>query len=447
MVLILILKFAFDSFICLFCKIITNLIIETMIQEFSVQNYLSFRDKQKIDFLATSERKLKEELTYEVKPGTRILRMALIYGANASGKSNLLNAIQALWLLMYSPLEKEDDEIPFYNPFQLQKDKPVFFEIIFWIKTTKYQYTIEYTEYEILYEKLMYTTDAGVLSLLYERKVGEEIKFGGTVDIKAKQKKDFNRETLKNHTVISTLNKKNIEAPQELTNLYNWIKLKVHELGIHNNALEIAEQALKDSSLKSMILDLLCRADFNITDFKIIENKISDKLREEIIRDDSISDDWKKKLLAPRKELFFVHQTGKESFELGFGLESAGTRVYFRLARILFELGMGGSIIMEDEIEDSLHYDLLIHYLQMFLQTSNDSQLIFTTHNQLLLDESWMLRRDMIWLVEKGRDTASSNLVRVSELGIHQNLSLLNAYRIGKMGAKPNLGSTILGSF
>lgn len=418
-----------------------------MIQEFSVQNYLSFRDRQKIDFLATSERKLKEELTYEVKPGVRILRMALIYGANASGKSNLLNAIQALWLLLYSPLDKEDDEIPFYSPFQLQKDKPISFEIIFWVKTVKYQYSIEYTENEILFEKLMYTTEAGVLSLLYERNGTEEIKFGGTVDIKAKQKKDFNRETLKNHTVISTLNKKNIEAPKELADLYSWIKSKVHELGIHNNALDIAEQASKNNNLKSLIIDLLCRADFNVTDFKIIENKLPDKLRDEIMQDDTISNDLKKKLLSPRKDLFFVHNAGENTFELGFGLESAGTRVYFRLARILFELGIGGSIIMEDEIEDSLHYDLLIHYLQMFLQTSNDSQLIFTTHNQLLLDENWMLRRDMIWLVEKDKNTASSHLIRVSELGIHQNLSLLNAYRIGKMGAKPNLGSTILGDF
>lgn len=103
---------------------------------------------------------------------------------------------------------------------------------------------------------------------------------------------------------------------------------------------------------------------------------------------------------------------------------------------------------MEDEIEDSLHYDLLIHYLQLFLQVdNNNSQLIFTTHNQLLLKEDWMLRRDMIWLVEKDAETGSSVLTRVSDLGIHKNLSLLNAYRIGKMGGKPVLGSTILSDF
>jgi uncharacterized protein len=99
---------------------------------------------------------------------------------------------------------------------------------------------------------------------------------------------------------------------------------------------------------------------------------------------------------------------------------------------------------MEDELEDSLHYDLLLHYLQTYLQNGSKSQLLFTTHNQLLLDENWMFRRDMVWFAEEDRTSAYTKLYRASDLGIHKNVSLLNAYRIGKLGAKPILGSTFL---
>ena len=101
---------------------------------------------------------------------------------------------------------------------------------------------------------------------------------------------------------------------------------------------------------------------------------------------------------------------------------------------------------MEDELDGSLHYDLLIHYLQTYLQVPSHSQLLFTTHNQMLLDEDWMIRRDMVWFTEKDKESASTSLYSASEMGLHKNVSLLNAYRIGKLGAKPLLGSTLLSS-
>ena len=140
----------------------------------------------------------------------------------------------------------------------------------------------------------------------------------------------------------------------------------------------------------------------------------------------------------------FTHKNDDEEFQIEFGMESSGTRVYFRLARLLIELGNRGTIVLEDELEDSLHYDLLLHFLETFLRIENNSQLIFATHNQMLLGEDWMLRRDMVCFVEKSRNKSSSEVYKASDLGLHKNLSLLNAYKIGKLGAKPNLGSTIL---
>ena len=100
-------------------------------------------------------------------------------------------------------------------------------------------------------------------------------------------------------------------------------------------------------------------------------------------------------------------------------------------------------IYLIDELEDSLHYDLVLHILLRFIRNSTHSQLIFTTHNILLLDEDF-IRRDMVKLVEKSRETAESHVCSASEFKLHKKLSLFNAYKIGKFGAKPELGSTLI---
>lgn len=417
-----------------------------MIQEFSVENFLSFRDKVTIDFLATGEQHLMEELTYEVRPGHRILRMAMIYGANASGKTNLLKAIEAVWYLLYESRNTEDQSLSMYHPFRLDDGRPTSLEMIFWIGDTKYRYVAKFSEKEILYEKLEYTTESGRLSLLYEREKNQEIEFGSTLKMTVSQKNLFNLETLKNHSVVSTLNKKNIPAPAPLKNLYEWVKNIVHDREKYSQAIDIAEQAIKNPKLKDLILDLLLRADLHIRDFKIVEQGIPEKLKKKFSEGSLSSFEKVLEALARRqKSLYFTHQAGDETFDLGFELESRGTQVYFRFARILYYLHSGGHVVLEDEIGRSLHYELLLHFLELYLRNSNNSQLIFTTHNLLLLDESWMLRRDLLWFVEKDRKSGSSILYRASEKGIHKNLSLLNAYRTGKLGAKPLLGSTILG--
>jgi len=415
-----------------------------MIQEFSLKNFLSFNDKQTINFLATSDKTHLDELTYEPKEGVRILKLLMVYGANASGKSNLLSALQSLWMMLISPKNKENSKISFYKPFKLNTDKPIEFGIVFWIGARKFKYEIKYNENEILFEKLEYVTDSGIMSDLYERELGKDIKFGSTINIKAKVKNDFNTDTLKNHTVLSTLNKKNINAPNILIELYEWIKNSVLEIGAYNNSVEIAEYANKDVKVKQFVLDLLSKADFNITDFNVVESKLNSSLIEEVLKDNLLPESLKNKLLKPQKHVIFTHKNDEKEFQIDFNMQSTGTRVYFRLARLLIEIGNHGTILLEDELEDSLHYDLLLHFIETFLRYETGSQLIFTTHNQMLLDEDWMLRRDMICFIEKSNNNSNSEMYKASDLGLHKNLSLLNAYKIGKLGAKPNLGSTII---
>lgn len=415
-----------------------------MIQEFSVTNFLSFRDKQTISFVATSDKSNIEELTCQPKENApRLLKMVLIYGANASGKSNLLQAIQALWQMLVTPRLAENDPIYIHAPFALSKSDPTEFNIVFWIKDRKFTYDITYNNIEILYEHMQYITDKGGFATMYKRE-NSKIEFGGTTDITAKQKDDLIKETLKNHTVLSTLNKKNIEVPSVVRELYEWIRDNVHELGTYNEGTTIAEQAQSNKSLKNLILTLMRKADINISDFNLVESALSKELIEKINQED-LPAKLKDQLLKPRKQILFKHSTiDQEHFQLDFNMESTGTKVYFRLARMLYDLKKGGYVLMEDELDNNLHYDLLIHYLVTYLNLSNNSQFIFATHNQELLDEDWMIRRDMVWLAEKDRDRAQTSLRRASDMGIHKNASLKNAYSIGKLGAKPVLGSPLM---
>ena len=124
-----------------------------MIQEFTVKNFLSYKEKVTLNFEATKDKKLLEELTIEPKKGVKLLKSIIIYGANASGKSNLLRAIEILWMLLISPAEDKNEAIELYYPFELTNNEPTYFEIIFWIKDIKFKYQVEYNSTNILYEK------------------------------------------------------------------------------------------------------------------------------------------------------------------------------------------------------------------------------------------------------------------------------------------------------
>ena len=414
-----------------------------MIQEFSVTNFLSFKDKETISFEATKDKKNIDELTVEVKKGVRLLKMAVVFGANASGKTNLLSAIDAVWALLFSSNALET----VYKPFETSKGQPIMFEFVFWANGVKYVYETKFSNSEIIYEKLQYAPN-GILSLLYKREsIG--VTYGSTINIQKRDRAIISSDLQNNQTVLSLLKTKNINN-KELNILYNWIKAVVNEFGAYSNIIEVADESTSNEKLKKFILQLLCKADFNIIDYKVLRTSpISKEMLEKEIDgtdhenlDDSVKDAFIAQM-NNRKELYFMHSTSNFEFELPVGLESIGTIRYFLLARLLYDLAHSESISLIDEIEDSLHEDLLLHYLTTFIEHSTNSQLIFTTHNRLLLDQDF-IRRDMVWFVEKLRDTAISQLSRASDYGLHKNVSLYNAHKIGKIGANPIIGSVYI---
>ena len=126
-----------------------------MILEFKIKNYLSFKDEVTFSFEATADKNLEEYYVTEVVPGVRILKLGIVYGANASGKSNLINAFEFLLDFIHSMKVNKDEKtgfVPF--AFQQDKNKKGTFELIFYVETKKYVYRLEITETEVIKESL-----------------------------------------------------------------------------------------------------------------------------------------------------------------------------------------------------------------------------------------------------------------------------------------------------
>jgi AAA15 family ATPase/GTPase len=417
-----------------------------MIQEFSVENFLSIKEKQIISFEATTDNTSKDILSVQVKPNVYLLKMAIIYGANASGKSNIILAIDEIWSrLFYSNTDKHK-KINFV-PFALTKDNPTKLSIIFYKDEIKYQYSISYNNDNILYELLEYAP-YGVMSLFYKREYDKDrnipiIKFGNNLKLSAKVKDTIIVNTFNNHSVLSTFAKITIEAPP-FEELYMWIKNNVHNVIQDHSIFDIAKKTLQDQKKKQFFLELINKADFNIVDWELIEEEIPEILRDKIKNDKGLPDNLKEIMLKEKKRsVEFLHQSNDGNYVIPDGFESAGTSQYFNLIDDLYNMVVSNHIYLFDEIESNLHYDLLIHFLTSYILNSNYSQLIFTTHDQSLLDEDF-IRRDMIWFTQKSKETGSTEIYSAVDFRLHKNISLYKAYKVGKLGAKPEIGSPFI---
>jgi AAA15 family ATPase/GTPase len=396
-----------------------------MIKDFWVENYYSIKDRQEMDFeVRPSE---EEWMRVEAAHGVYLSKLAVIYGANASGKSNMLKALQNIFDLLFTARTNRNDKVLSGHPFALTADEPTRMYVSFYTNGIRYDYTIEYNQRYIISEKLDYYPRRSK-ALFYERHFrGEDeqaaIKFGPGIGIKQKSLDTIIQNTLNNHTVLSTYGKVSLsDDAKPIATLYHWIKNHVHGV-MHtddNSVVAQLQSVDKDPRRRKFYMQMLKKADFNISDFHILSD-------------------------GDKESVSFVNTTNKEYFELPDDNQSAGTIRYITDLKYLYDAITGSHIYMLDELGEDLHYDLLLYYLNVFVYNSDNSQLIFTSQETSLLAENlFNEHRHNVWFVEKSHDTASSVYTRADDFGLHKNLSLYNSYRIGKLGAKPELGSPFI---
>lgn len=422
-----------------------------MIREFWVKNYLSIRDKQELNFLAKGP---SSELVTEVAEGVFLYKLGILYGSNASGKSNMLIALDEVFRLLIQPKSDANQEIGGYIPFVLTKDEPTEMYVSFYANGIRYDYEVKFNEKYILSENLYYYPK-GSKSLFYERtyvgdNVQAEIKFGSSLKLFLKTQESIRENTLNNHSILSVCRKAALkEDIAPFNTLHNWIMANYHDVDGdgEKGLVEILKEAYGNPKKRKFYNTMLQKADLNIMEYRpIAEDRFVPNEFRERIQKENIPEEMKEALLRPTSDsISFVNHSAEGDFDIPIRWQSKGTQKYIRILEALFDMMTGSHVYYLDELGEDLHYDLLYYYLNVFIFNSEKSQLIITSQETTLLSQDLINEnRGVVWFVEKNNETASSEYSRGDSFGLHKNLSLYNSYRIGRMGAKPELGSIFI---
>lgn len=411
-----------------------------MLVEFRVQNFRSLRDEQLLSMVASKDKTMLETNAAEtgLSAVPHVLKSSVIYGANASGKSNLIKALQYMRDVVLQSAAIPPGQLFNVKPFLLDEDSaasPVEFEVTFLLGKIRYQYGFTMNAERILSEYLL-VYKAFKPQRWFERRFDDETgqdsyEFGSGLK---GTKQVWEKATRSNALFLSMAVQLNSEG---LRPVYDWFAKK---LVIFNEQEQLNSrftvQMLKQPDSRKQICDFLQAADISISDIDVQTRKVPGQA----LHVDMVAGKTElKSEQVEQHQLLFSHVTeqGKAVFELAD--ESSGTRNLLFLAGPVLDILQKGCVLVVDELDTSLH-SLLVHELVRLFHRNEinqgDAQLIFSTHDTSLLGAPDLLRRDQIWLVEKDVQQASM-LVALSEFSPRKNEALERGYLMGRYGGIP----------
>lgn len=427
-----------------------------MIQEFKISNYLSFKDEVTFSFEATKDTTFEEYQVVEVAPDVRLLRFAVVYGANASGKSNLIRAFEFLhdfWFETKKDITEKTDAIPFKLDRETPK-QPSFFSLKFYVEGVRYWYQLEVDERKVHSEKLYYYSSVQP-TLLFERTLSNTVSVvsfnPAVVKISTVAKEEINLKCLPNISFFAARNQVNVALPK-IDAARDWMQQRILDtINPVSPMFEFAEsKILEDEILKKHLLDFVKEADFNITDIKSKKEKqeVPQHFLDFIKKSETLPEEEKERILEDAYTQIstdFEHTVknlrGTEKHFLPEDLESEGTRRITGVQTALYMTLQAEAFLAIDEIESSLHPELIVFLLKKFLENKNNrAQLLITTHYDPLLNQTdELFRKDSVWFTDKN-EAGSTELYSLVEFnGLNRIASLQKAYRQGRFGAIPRI--------
>lgn len=434
-----------------------------MLIRFNVENFLSFNKKSEFSMIANKERRLTSH--YKKEAGINILKSSVIYGANASGKSNFVKAIDFSRNVVVNGIEKLNPVNCHFRLNDGNSNLPSIFqyEIKAGNKFYSYGFASVLKENKIV-EEWLYEIGSSKEKKVFERFINDEgkheIEIGLSLSGKTKTRFDVYREDFQNSDrllFLSEINRKSIEDFEEaldFKNVYNWFDKKLTVLfpnskyfGLNfigddnemskafNSFLKVFQTGIND--IKSEEIDL---ESFDIP------KKIKEDLTKKIEKAKIILFEIKGitySLKRTKNNEYKIKKIGLEHLDnLGSPVvfdiddESDGTQRLFDFIPALHEMAKSDSVFIIDELDRSLHSKLTYGIFELFLHLTktNESQLIVSTHESLLLDLD-LLRRDEIWFVEKQNN--QSRLFSLDEFKVRNDKIIRKDYLIGRYGAIP----------
>lgn len=428
-----------------------------MIIDFSVKNFRSFRARQSISFVANNrEEGLPEAIIDPKLAGAefakiRLLKGLVIYGANAAGKTNTLKALGYLaHMVEDSATDLDEGDATGVEPFRFAPntpDEPSEFVLRFIVEGVRYHFALVLNKERILYESLS-AFPKGREQVWYERSWDDEDEAYSWEPARSTEyKRDHNRVkyTRANALYLSTAVKFNDE---QLRPIYLWFKDQICMLRLNADFPPLspgftAKQLMKDANKRAEVTRLLQHADLGILSAKASEHQFqADDLP------DDMPDEFVKQLIDKKHIKISLGHRGHEGreYSLEWEDESSGTQKFFALTGPWLDILENGYIAGLDEIESSMH-PLMVHALLrlVFSEKTNPkgAQLVFTTHNPLLLDTG-LIRRDQVWFADKD-DEGSTYLYPLTDYKPRKKESLVRGYMAGRYGAVPFIPEGLMG--
>ena len=402
-----------------------------MIAEIKFKNMFSFRDETVLSFEADKSKDLESYHVVELAPDVKLLKLAVIYGANASGKSNIIKVCDFIRsFITCTPLNKA--ELIKIVPFLLNrtsKEQAAEFSVSFYAmngdKAIRYVYSVLLETTHIVRETLIYYLSqqpATVFERSMENNVSS-IKFGQKVKISTAAKEEITLKCLPNMSVFAAYMQVNTNIAEMETALQYLTKQMMPAIVPTSSLSRYAEEAIKKETAKEYILRYLQEADFNISNISSKEQETKKGVVNYTMYQHKVSSGL----------------GGNDYYEFPELYESDGTIRTFGLASQIQNSIGSNAFLAVDEIESSLHPKLIEYMIERFLKESKQAQLLLTTHYDGLLGEEDLLRKDNIWFAEKNTDGASVLYPLTDFKGLNRISSLQKAYKFGKFGAVPNL--------
>jgi uncharacterized protein len=424
-----------------------------MLLQFSIKNFRTFKDKATLSLIASNYDKATREgenIFVNEKFDYRLLKSAVVYGANASGKSKLVDAFSFMKrFVINSSKESQKGESIQVEPFRLSKEtenEPSEFEVIFLFNNELFRYGFEATKQKIVSEWLYHKPKTKEVELFYRDgnsyDTHERSFTKGTTVVKEGLVRD-------NALLVSVAAQFNEKTAITVIDWFKKLKVisGLNESGFQGFTLTKTE----NPTHKAKILELLKAADFGIQDIQLqtmdIDNlpkRLPKELREKIIRD----------VIEKKAELIDVLTTHKKydsekkavdnaNFSLDDD-ESSGTQKFFALTGPILDVIENGYTLVVDELDSKLHPNLVCKIVALFNSkelNKKNAQLIFNTHDTNLLS-SGLFRRDQIWFTNKNKygEAKLYSLANFKSDEVKKNEPFEDNYIRGKYGAIPYLG-------
>lgn len=418
-----------------------------MLVEFRVKNFRSMRDEQVLSLVASKDKTLGDTnvMSTGLKAAPGLLRSAVVYGANAGGKSNLIKALQYMrGVVLESATVIQPGQTYGVQPFRLDDlsaSEATEFEVTFIVADVRYQYGFAITPERIVREHLLVYKafkPQRWFDRHFEVDSGKDVyEFGPGLK---GAKHLWEGATRPNSLFLSMAVQLNSEAMRPV---FDWFATA---LVIFNEQAKLSPQTsiqmLQQAEGRKQICAFLTAADISISDIEVVTHKVPghavhfdlDANKTEV-RSEELEE----------HQLRFSHVTerGRAVFDLID--ESSGTRNLLFLTGPVLDILTKGLTLVIDELDTSLHTLLVRELVRLFHRpdvNTGGAQLIFTTHDTSLLDAPNLFRRDQVWFIEKDKDQAST-LVALAEFSPRKNEALERGYLIGRYGAIPFLNQSL----